>query len=142
MTTPQFNQIIKQGSPDFQRLNAKRDDKRDAVVAIKSKYRSKAEAAFADILDNRVDNGEIDEWRYEPITVLLDAQGNNRKGCRYTPDFVTIADGRIHIYEVKGGYIRPDAMQKFRWARQRYPWFTWHMVQRAGKGGGFTDITP
>ena len=43
----------------------------------------------------------------------------------YTPDFMVIEDGRVVIYEVKGGFFRDDARAKFKVAAEMNPWFVW-----------------
>lgn len=113
--------------------------------AIRGGYRSKCEAAYAEILEQRRVNGYIVAWFYEPVTLLLDAAGENKKGVRYTPDWLVIksaGDGLqlMEFVETKGGFVREDAMNKFRWARARYPWFSWKMMQRVK--GEWNDVTP
>jgi hypothetical protein len=41
----------------------------------------------------------------------------------------TLADGTVEMHEVKGGYIRDDALVKFKVARELYPQFRWRMWQ-------------
>ena len=69
---------------------------------------------------------DIVMWRFEAITFKL------ADDLRYTPDFLVIgAPGyaTIQFHEIKGGYIREDAIVKFKVARNLYPWFSWRMMQ-------------
>lgn len=54
--------------------------------------------------------------------------------CWYTPDFTAEGERGICCFEVKGGFVRDDAVVKFKVARQLYPHIHWEMWQltRAG----------
>jgi hypothetical protein len=68
--------------------------------------------------------GVIRKFRFEAL--------NLRMGDRtfHRPDFyVVMADGSIQIREVKGGYIRPDALTKWKIAAQDWDEYTWQMWQ-------------
>jgi hypothetical protein len=61
--------------------------------------------------------GEIDYWGHEAITLTLAAATPGAlKGCRYTPDFVTVKAGILTLVEVKGPYRREDAVIKLKLA--------------------------
>ncbi len=97
------------------------------------KFRSKAEARYADILEGQRRNGQIQKWRHEAITLKL------ADGVRFTPDFlVDENDGRMTLIEVKGEYIRDDARIKLRVAVEMYPGFRWFLV--IAKRGGAWDV--
>jgi hypothetical protein len=86
---------------------------------------NKTEREYAQILQLREASGEIIEWSYEAITLKVGPR------CRYTPDFYAIrADGTIEFHEVKGGYIREDAIVKLRAAVGRFNRFVWIMAQK------------
>jgi len=93
----------------------------------KSRYKSKAEALFAERLQCRKDSGEIQWWDYEPMTlVIVEADG---KRCRYTPDFATYdSESGLCFYEVKG-FLREAARLRFLAAKERYPFVKWYMVR-------------
>lgn len=85
-----------------------------------TRYRSKAEARYADVLEAERMAGRIRSWRYEAITLKLADR------VRYTPDFLVVyTDLCMALHEVKGGYIRDDARIKLRVAVEMYPWFAW-----------------
>lgn len=87
------------------------------------KFKSKAEARYAEILEAQRRDGNIRGWRYEGITLRL------ADGVRYSPDFVVFMNGgRMRLVEVKGGYFRDDARIKLRVAVEMYPDFSWLLV--------------
>lgn len=60
---------------------------------------------------------------YEGVTLRL------ADGVRYTPDvFVVYRDGSLGLDEVKGAYVRPDALVKLRIAVSQYPAFRWRLA--------------
>jgi len=70
---------------------------------------------------------KIKSFDYQPAPIILHKIGRGRK---YTPDFKVIDfDDEIIFYEVKGGYIREDAMLKFEWAAMLNPDATFIMMQ-------------
>lgn len=86
----------------------------------KQRQWNKTEEAFSRILDARLRANEIRQWWFESMTFKLG------RDCRYTPDFNVIhADGSLHLYEIKGAYVRDDARVKFRVAATVYPCFGW-----------------
>ncbi len=66
-------------------------------------------------------------WKYESLRFRLADR------TTYTPDFLVVTPERIEIHETKGGFIRDDAIVKFKMARELYPWFEWIMYQKKGK---------
>lgn len=73
---------------------------------------NKTEANYAKVLDVMGVR-----WVYEAVTLKL---GDD---CRYTPDFMVIAqDDVVEFHEVKG-FWRDDAKVKLRVASERFPWF-------------------
>jgi hypothetical protein len=61
---------------------------------------------------------------FEGVTLRL------ADGVRYTPDvFVEYADGVLGLDEIKGAFIRPDALTKLRIAVSQYPAFRWRLCQ-------------
>jgi hypothetical protein len=89
---------------------------------------NKTERAYRDLLDFRKRAGEIRDFVTHGITFKLG------KDCRYTPEFLVIEnDATITIIEVKG-FMRDDALVKFRTAQKQFPWFRFLMVQRCAGG--------
>lgn len=68
------------------------------------------------------------------ITLVL---GN---GVRYTPDFYT--PNPQTFWEVKGGFIRPDAWTKLKLAASQYPEFAFWMAQWRDRDWHLTRIQP
>lgn len=88
------------------------------------KYASKWEELYAQHLAAQALAGEIADWKYEPLKILLAPQ------TTYTPDFMVIMpDGKIEMHEVKG-YLRDDAAVKFKIAADSFPFWTFKMITR------------
>jgi hypothetical protein len=69
--------------------------------------------------------GLILEYRFESVNLRI-----GKDKAFYKPDYLVIrADGHLVFREVKGGYIEPDALVKFRVASLLYPWFLWELWQ-------------
>lgn len=86
------------------------------------------ERRWAQRLDALKRAGEIQEWRYQPITLLLG------EDCRYTPDFlITNLDGSLALHETKG-YMQEDARVKLHTAATLFPEFTFvKITEHAGR---------
>ena len=96
------------------------------VVVRAARYASRLEAEFAAELRSWQDSGEIQLWRYEPITLRLGP------GLTYRPDFWVIwQDGSCGFFEVKG-WMRDDARAKLLAAAQQYPEFRFLLATRPG----------
>jgi hypothetical protein len=75
---------------------------------------------------------------FEAVTLKL------ADDCRYTPDFMVIADDDVvEFHEVKGGFWRDDAKVKIRVAAQMYPMFRFYSFFKEPKklGGRWTQKT-
>lgn len=59
--------------------------------------------------------------------------------CRYTPDFWCAAGGQLTFYEVKGAFIREDAMIKLKTAANQFPKFLFIIAQYKD---GFWTVSP
>jgi hypothetical protein len=63
--------------------------------------------------------------------------------CRYTPDFMVIAeDDVVEFHEVKGGFWRDDAKVKIRVAAELYPMFRFKSFFKQPKklGGAWMPV--
>ena len=100
----------------------------DEKRATGPKFKSKAEARYAQMLEAQRRSGQIDSWRYEAITLTL------ADGCRYTPDFLVIEGGQMSLIEVKG-FMREAARLRLKVAVEMYPLFRWWLLW--AKKGGF-----
>lgn len=90
------------------RVHAKGKRKRRGVM-------NKTESAFAQVLDLKKREGEIEHWEFETIKLQLG------DGAWYTPDFwVLMPDGEIHFYETKG-FMREAANVRIKVAATKYP---------------------
>lgn len=85
------------------------------------KFKSKAEARYAQLLEAQKRDGLITDWKYEAITLRL------ADGVRYTPDFMVRIGDRMRLVEVKG-HMREAARVRLRVAVEMYPCFTWLLV--------------
>jgi hypothetical protein len=80
----------------------------------------------------------VERFEFDTISLRL---GPN---LHYRPDFlVRDTHGRVRVVEVKGGYIREDALVKFKAAASRYCGIIgeeWLMVQWVRKEGGHFEV--
>ena len=96
------------------------------------KFKSKAEARYAQFLETRKRAGEIADWDYEAITLVVGRAG--RMTSRLTPDFVVHRhDGATELIEIKG-YMRGDARTKLLAAVRQWPGFEWWLVWARREG--------
>lgn len=104
---------------------------------------NKTETAYSQILEAMKSRGEIKRWEREGITLRWP------DGMTYSPDFAVweLATDpfpedhtreRLVFIEVKGPFIREDALVKFRAARAHWPEFAFSMMQL--KKGEWTQI--
>lgn len=96
---------------------------------------NKTETAFSALLDARQRRGEILHWQREGITLRWP------DGMTYSPDFSIVTSMaaeateteapsvRLTLIETKGGFIRDDALVKFRAARSAWPHYRFEMWQ-------------
>lgn len=61
--------------------------------------------------------------------------------CRYHPDFVTLHDGQLTAYEVKG-FMRDDAAIKLKVAARNYPFIRFVLVTRVKKQWIEKEVSP
>jgi hypothetical protein len=109
---------------------AREQGQRAPAVAIPLKDKlNKTERRYADILQARWDRGEIQEYLTQEITLKIG------EDCRYTPDFCVIElGGTITFIEIKGGFVREDAIVKFRAAAKQFWWARFEMIQYTKTG--------
>lgn len=92
-------------------------------------YRSKLEAAYANVLHVQMLAGEIALYRYEAIRLKL------VDGVIYVPDFyILMPDGRHVFHEVKGyskGMMARPGMIKFKVAASTWPHWSFVLVTRS-----------
>lgn len=119
---------------------------------------NKTERDYSYILEARKRRGEIDEFRFQGMTLRWRDLASGEL-MRYTPDFVVydvimvgplgdqsralIGTGvvKLHFIEIKGGWIKGKlerAVERFRHARTVHPQFAFEMHQK--KGGSWQRI--
>jgi len=103
---------------------------------------NKTEAAYARRLDLRIAAGELVRYQFCALTLVI-FEALPRKGAkrtRYTPDFFVVSNTshRLELHEVKGPYIREDALLKLQAAAKQFPEFRFWLCQL--KGGQWTDL--
>lgn len=87
-------------------------------------YASKLEAEYATFLEGLKQGRLIWSWWYEALTFRL------APGCSYRPDFlVQMCDGFLEVHECKG-FFREDAKVKWKVVAEKYPCFTFVLIQR------------
>lgn len=94
------------------------------------------ELEFARLLDAQVKMGEITRWGYEEITLRWGELDN----IQYTPDFTVHTASSppgspLHLLhlcfiEVKGGFIRDKDIEKFKAARNQFPFYEFQLWQK------------
>jgi hypothetical protein len=92
---------------------------------------NETEKTYAWILEAKKNKGEILDYEYESFKLRM------ADDCWYVVDFLVYTkEGIIEIHEVKGPFIREDAMIKLRGIAERYP-FPVYICQRIKKTTGF-----
>ena len=91
------------------------------------KFKSRVEAEYDMMLARMLAAGEILAYDHEAVTLVI---GDPK--IRYTPDFfVRLPGEKVRLIEVKGPYMREDAVIKFKVARKQYPCFEFQFWQRS-----------
>lgn len=83
---------------------------------------NKTEAKYAGELSLRKVGGDILDWRYESLNFRL------ADNTFYRPDFLIVYADYFEIVEIKG-FLRDDALVKFKVAAKEYPWVRWTMLR-------------
>jgi len=114
---------------------------------------NKTETEFSMILEAMKRRGEILRWRFQALTLKW---GEGKAALRYTPDFYVVRSPTFKpvdaldmieagdlgwsplFIEVKGGFIREDAMVKFKAARAEFAEFAFEMHQK--KAGAWRRV--
>lgn len=98
-------------------------------IVVPKSTQNKTEAAFGLILEAQARRGDILRYRFQPVTLRL---GDD---CRYTPDYMVEREaGKPEFVEIKGGFVRDDALVKFKVAKEMHDWADFSMWQKF-KGG-------
>jgi hypothetical protein len=124
---------------DVQRFNARKgrrgpdlpveQPKRLAPGQTKLGRMNKTEAEWAAKLDLQIKGGIIQSYLFEAVKIRL------ANKTWYTLDFLVFnTDGTIEVHETKGGFIRDDAMVKFKVAAEQYPCFTFFLCVKNKSG--------
>jgi len=84
---------------------------------------NKTEARYVtEVLDPQKYTKEILDWMYEPFNIRLADK------TFYRVDFLVITSV-VEFHEVKGAFIRDDAIVKWKVAAEQFPWFKWVLAQ-------------
>ena len=95
---------------------------------------NKTEAAYAALLEQRKQSGEIHHYQFEAMALKL------AKLTTYTPDFFIInADGTIEYHEVKGWWMSSGRV-KIKVAAEMHPWFIFKGIQYQKKTWVFEEF--
>jgi hypothetical protein len=88
---------------------------------------NKTEAEYAGMLELRKQAGEVSWYAFEPFKIRLADR------TFYDVDFgVMLADGRLEVHEVKGGFITDDGRVKMKVAAEHFP-AQFYMAQKIKK---------
>jgi hypothetical protein len=88
---------------------------------------NKTEAAYAEVLEQQRQNGELKAWKFEPLRLILAPK------TTYAPDFMVVdLNDEIEFHEVKGWW-RDDARVKIKVAAAAFPWFRFVAVSKGKK---------
>jgi hypothetical protein len=105
---------------------------------VPSPYANGLEADYAALLEVRKRAGELHDWRYQPLRLILADR------TTYEPDFLVIApDLTLELHETKG-WFRDDARVKVKVVARLFPWFKIVIVTRKSQRQGwqYEEITP
>lgn len=109
--------------------------------AIPKPRMNKTETEFSHMLEAQKRRGEILEWRYEGISLAWGCDPATGKPMRYTPDFYVLDNFTLsestqitRIIEVKGPYIYPQDLIRFKGCRSDWPMFRFELHQKTKKG--------
>lgn len=80
------------------------------------------ESKYAHLLEDMKRAGEIIGYEFEPLKFRL------APNTSYCPDFMVVHEDHIEFVEIKG-FMRDDAICKFKVAAEKYNIFTWKMVR-------------
>jgi hypothetical protein len=87
-----------------------------ALGRLKPGRLNKTEAEYAGMLELRKRAGEVAWYAFEPFKIRLADR------TFYDIDFgVMLADGRLEVHEVKGGFITDDGRVKLKIAAEHFP---------------------
>lgn len=87
-----------------------------ALGRLKAGAMNKTEAKYAELLEQRKRAGEVTWYAFEPFKIRLADR------TFYDVDFgVMLADGRLQVHEVKGGFITDDGRVKLKIAAEHFP---------------------
>jgi hypothetical protein len=87
-----------------------------ALGRLKPGQMNKTEAEYAGMLEARKRAGELAWYAFEPFKIRLADR------TFYDVDFcVMLADGRLEVHEVKGGFITDDGRVKLKIAAEHFP---------------------
>ena len=84
---------------------------------------NRLETRYANFLELRKRAGEILDYRFEPMRLILrHAVPNRAKGMTYTPDFLVVFPDRMELHEIKGWW-REDSRVKIKAAAELFEYF-------------------
>lgn len=108
-----------------------------ALGRLKQGEMNRTETAYADLLQRRLETGEVLWYKFEGIKFRL------ADNCWYTPDFAVLNKTlEMEFHEVKGAFIMDDGKAKWKIAADLYPFrFLMCIQQKKKDGGGWKVLT-
>lgn len=95
-----------------------------ASVEVLGGYRSKLERDYALKLAQMKANGDIRDWRYEPLRLRIG------RGAYYKPDFLVVRNDGVFQFEEVKGHWREAARVRIKVACDLFPWWGFLAITR------------
>lgn len=90
------------------------------------------EAAYAEVLTA---DPSVFEWWFEKMRFVIGEK------CSLTPDFVIQrTSGALEIHDVKGGFVRDDALVKLKVVASVFPYPVYMAIKRPKRDGGGWEL--
>lgn len=101
-------------------------------IKLRRSRMNKTEHEYSLILEGRKQRGEINEWRFEAVTLRWGKDPETEKMMAYTPDFTVWkeAEGEPEFHEIKGAFIRSRDFVRFKGCRSDWPRFHFELHQK------------
>lgn len=92
---------------------------------------NKSEHEYSLILESKKRRGEINDYKFEGITLRWGEDPETGRAMRFTPDFTVWKDGgaEIEFHEVKG-FIRSRDLVRFKGARAEWSRYHFELWQK------------
>lgn len=101
---------------------------------------NKTEAAYDEVLRRRQLVGEIEAYRFEPMSLIISHNvPGKRNALSYKPDFLVVTKEAFEFHEVKG-FMRSRDLARMKAAAEMFPWFKFIIVRWEKKTWTFEEM--